>query len=140
MKQTANLNKVDGKVTMDREFEAMCALIPNGRYKVTIEKVKQRRSIPQNSLMWAWFSCIEEETGTPKQDVHDYYCLLFLPKIANINGKEVTMPGRTSDLNTEEMAEFMTKVQADAASELGITLPLPEDRFFEDFIEHYVSH
>ena len=39
----------------------------------------------------------------------------------------------SSKLNTEQMTEFLNKIQADAAQELGITLPLPTDRFFEQF-------
>ena len=37
----------------------------------------------------------------------------------------------------EEMTEFLNKIQADAATELGITLPLPEDRFFEQFYQQF---
>lgn len=40
-------------------------------------------------------------------------------------------------LSTVEMSEFMTKIQADASSELGIILPIPDDRYFEEFYEQY---
>ena len=43
----------------------------------------------------------------------------------------------TSKLNTKQMSDFMNKVQADAASELGIQLPIPEDRYFEEFYQQY---
>ena len=35
------------------------------------------------------------------------------------------------------MTDFLNKVQADAAAELGITLPLPEDRYYSEFINEY---
>jgi hypothetical protein len=35
------------------------------------------------------------------------------------------------------MTNFLNQIQADAASELGITLPLPEDRFFECFYQQF---
>ena len=38
---------------------------------------------------------------------------------------------------TDEMTEFLNKIKADAAMELGITLPLPEDRFFEQFYAQF---
>ena len=37
----------------------------------------------------------------------------------------------------KQMSDFMNKVQADAASELGIQLPIPEDRYFEEFYQQY---
>ena len=35
------------------------------------------------------------------------------------------------------MTDFLNKVKADAASELGIMLPLPADRFYQEFINEY---
>jgi hypothetical protein len=32
---------------------------------------------------------------------------------------------------------FLNQVQADAATEFGITLPNPDDRYFEDFYNTY---
>ena len=43
----------------------------------------------------------------------------------------------SSKLNMEQMTEFLNKIQADAAQELGITLPQPEDRFFEQFYQQF---
>ena len=84
-----------------------------------------------------WFTCIEQETGTDKQDVHDYYCHRFLRWTTYINGKEIVVAGSTSKLNTLQMTDFLNKVQADAAAELGIRLPLPADRYYQEFIDEY---
>ena len=43
----------------------------------------------------------------------------------------------TSKLNTLEMHNFMESVKIDAATEFGITLPLPEDQHYLDFIHDY---
>lgn len=43
----------------------------------------------------------------------------------------------SSKLNQEQMSEFLTKIQIDALTELGITLPKPEDRFFEQFYAQF---
>ena len=43
----------------------------------------------------------------------------------------------SSKLNTEQMTEFLNRIQADAATEMGITLPQPQDRFFEAFASEY---
>lgn len=122
MSQTAILVKEKGVVRIDKPFDFMCSQLRNGRYKVVIERYTEPRTISQNALMWLWFTCIEQETGTDKQDVHDYYCSLFLRRTAVINGKET---------------DFLNKVKADAAAELGISLPLPDDLYYQEFINEY---
>ena len=87
--------------------------------------------------MWLWFTCIEQETGTDKQDIHDYYCNMFLLRTAYFKGKEKVIAGSTSKLNTLQMTDFLNKVKADAASEFGIYLPLPEDRYYQEFVNEY---
>ena len=108
-----------------------------GKYRVKIERYTEPRTLNQNALMWLWFTCIEQETGTDKQDVHDYYCNRYLRRTAFIKGKETVIAGSTSKLNTVQMTDFMNKIQADAAAELGIVLPLPADRFYQEFINEY---
>ena len=131
MSQTAILVKEKGVVRIDKPFDYMCSQLRNGRYKVTIERYTEPRTL------WLWFTCIEQETGTDKQDVHDYYCNLFLRRTAVINGKEKIIAGSTSRLNTLQMTDFLNKVKADAAAELGISLPLPDDLYYQEFINEY---
>lgn len=137
MSQTAILVKENGEVKLEKSFDFMCSQLRNGRYKVTIERYTEPRTISQNALMWLWFTCIEQETGTDKLDVHDYYCNLFLRRTAVINGKETVIAGSTSRLNTLQMKDFLNKVKADAATELGISLPLPDDLYYQEFIDEY---
>lgn len=81
MAQEAILEKVKGEVHMSKSFDFMCSQLRNGRYRVKIERFTEPRTLSQNALMWLWFTCIEQETGTDKQDVHDYYCNLFLEEL-----------------------------------------------------------
>lgn len=134
----AILTKKDGKVSMDKSFDYLCSLLKNGIYTVSIKKKVEPRTISQNALMWLWFSCIEEHTGTPKKDIHDYYCRMFLIREVCVNGKLVTVVGGTKDMNTIQMTRFMNNIQADAATEFGIVLPLPADRFYKEFIDEYL--
>lgn len=122
---------------LGQPIELMFNLIANGEYTLEIKKKVKRRTVDQNALMWMWFTCIEDETGTLKQDVHDYYCKKFLRRIVVINGKEEVVVRTTSKLNTAEMTVFLNKVQADAASEFGIRLPSPDDQFFNAFTNRY---
>ena len=131
------LVKKDGVVTLNGNLDYAFSTLKNGTYTLSIKKKVKPRSLNQNALMWMWFSCIEHETGTPRNDVHDYYCAKFLPHEINFAGKRATVFGGTSTLSTEQFTTFLNMIQADAASELGITLPLPEDLYYQEFVEQY---
>lgn len=98
--------KRKGVVTLNKSFDFMCSQLRNGRYKLIIERYTEPRTLSQNALMWLWFTCIEQETGTDKQDVHDYYCNLYLRRTTIIKGKETVIAGSTSKLNTLQMTDF----------------------------------
>jgi hypothetical protein len=136
----ANLTKADGKVSMDKSFDFMCSLLRNGKYIVKIVRKTEPRSIPQNSLMWMWFKCMEEATGQSKEDFHDYYKRKFLTRQIAIKGRWVDVVGDTKTLNTLQFSEFLEKIKADAAIDFGIMLPRPEDRMYRDFISEYKNH
>lgn len=124
-------------ITYDREPAAVLSTLRNGKYTCTIERAKDPRSVSQNALMWMWFECIARENrNQSKEYVHDVYCAKFLKKVVVWEGEEITIIPRTSKLTKEEMTEFLNNVHADAA-EMGIVLPLPEDRYFEDFYNTY---
>lgn len=131
------LTKRDGKVTMEKSFDFLCSLLRDGVYVLSIKRKTEPRTVSQNALMWMWFKCMENNTGTEKQDWHDYYCAKFLMREASFGRKRFSVVGGTSTLNTVQMTDFMNKVQADAATEWGITLPLPADRYYQEFIQHY---
>jgi hypothetical protein len=137
MAQTVILRKEQGRMIFDKELSYVFSLLKNGTYSIEIKSTKERRTVSQNALMWMWFACIERETGTPKQDVHDYYCRQFLRRQITWNDETIMVIGETKKLNTQQMTEFLNKVQADVATEFGITLPRPEDRFFNDFYSQF---
>lgn len=137
MAKVVTMKKDGERLTFDQELPYVFSLLSNGQYTITIKKASTKRSIPQNDLMWMWLSCIERETGTPKEDVYMYYCKKFLMKTITIGNHQERIYNTSSKLNTEEMTDFLNKIQADAAAELGIRLPLPEDRFFEQFYAQF---
>lgn len=134
---TIQMTKSGEQVTFSKEPASVIAMLANGSYTVTIARKRTVRSFDQNSLMWLWFTCIEDQTGTSRLDVHDYYCLKYLVRHAVINGRTEYVVGGTSKLSKGEMTAFLEKVRADAAQEFGISLPLPEDRNFEMFLNEY---
>jgi hypothetical protein len=137
MAKTVLMTKNEGRLTFDVELPYVFSLLANGKYTITIKRANEKRSIPQNDLMWMWLTCIERETGTPKDDVYMYYCKKFLMKTIQVGNKMERIYNTSSKLNMEQMTEFLNKIQVDAATELGITLPKPEDRFFEQFYAQF---
>ena len=134
--RTFGFEKSGGQVTFDREPDAILKTLRNGRYTVTIDKEQDPRTISQNSLMWLWFTCIGRDLKESKEYVHDVYCTKFLRVVGEWNGEFTTVVRHTRSLTKEEMTEFLTRVHADAA-EMGIILPLPEDKFFEQFYQEF---
>lgn len=137
MSESAVMKKIDGEIRMTKDFTYMCRVIPNGVYRVVIEKMREKRTIKQNDLMWMWLKCIEDETGQMKNDIYCHYCKKFLSRVIIVDGEEEMVYDTSSKLNTKQMSEFMTNIQADAAIEFGISLPSPQDPWFDDFINEY---
>ena len=137
MAKTVTMRKSEGRITFDVELPYVFSTLANGTYTITINRASEKRSISQNDLMWMWFACIERETCTPKDDVYMYYCKKFLMKTIQVGSKLERIYNTSSKLNTPQMTEFLNKIQADALTELGITLPRPEDRFFEQFYSQF---
>lgn len=131
------MRKQDGRVTLDTELSYLFSTLQNGTYTITVKRVQEKRSIAQNDLMWMWLACIERETGTPKDEIYMYYCKKFLMRTVTMGQRQERIYMTTSKLNTEQMTEFLNKLQADALTELGIRLPMPQDRFWEAFYQDY---
>lgn len=137
MAKQVTMTKRDGRLTFDTELAYVFSMLQNGTYQITVKKVSEKRSIAQNDLLWMWMKCIENETGTPKDEVYMYYCKKFLWKITVIGDRTEKIYLTSSKLNMEQMTRFLNQIQEDAATELGITLPTPQDRFFEAFYADY---
>lgn len=131
------MTKKGERLTFDTELAYLFSTLANGTYTITVKKVQEKRSIAQNDLMWMWLKCIENETGTSKDEVYMYYCKKFLMRTMAIGQKQERIYMTSSKLTSEQMTEFLNKIQADAASELGITLPRPQDKYFEAFYADY---
>lgn len=131
------LTKKDGQIVMEHSFDYLTAKLANGVYTLSIKRKTKPRTISQNALMWMWFKYMEEHTGTPKEDFHDYYKTQYLKRYIEIGGRLVRVIRSTTELNTIEMTDYLNKIQADAATEFGITLPLPADRHYQSFIDEY---
>lgn len=131
------LVKKDGAVSTERPFDFYCSQLRNGTYTVTIKRKSEPRTLSQNALMWLWLKCLEDATGQPAEDWHEYFKTKFNPKLVGVNGKVYRIGSSTARLSTTQMSDYMSKIQAEAAAEYGIVLPLPSDRYYQDFVERY---
>ena len=131
------VEKKDGRVSLDTDLDYLFSTLKNGSYSLILKRVSEKITINQNDLMWMWLKCIENSTGTDKNDIYMYYCKKFLCKVIRVGEKVEKVYETSSMLNTTQMTEFLNKIQADAASELGIMLPIPDDRYFEAFYQQY---
>ena len=140
------VNKANGNVGDEvgilRQVRLWFSDATNGSYMLSFEKIKKPRSNDQNRLMWVWFTCIarswSEATGRvfTRENVHDAYCQLFLP-VTLPSGQNIA--GSTSKLTTEQMTEFLNKVQADAADSYGINLLSLTDVRYEEWARQYLN-
>jgi hypothetical protein len=86
------------------------------------------RSLRQNRYYWgAVIGAIAESTGNSPEDLHLVLKDMFLPrKFITLGAKEVEVRKTSADLSTEEFADYLRRIEAWAATELGIAIPTNE--------------
>lgn len=92
-------------------------------WDVTIRRHVKRRTLKQNSRLHLLFSLVADEIGDDIESVKEGYKKLFLqPKIVDLGSKRVMIYPHTSKMNTEELNNFMTRVEVHAIENFGIVL------------------
>ena len=141
MTKTINITKEGGAVLyrdyIHETIDNALKTCPNGKYTLSIKKDVKKRTLDQSRWFWLCMVCIEKETGTDRNDAHDFFCTKFLRRKALISGIEVDVIYGTSKLNTIQFRDFMENIQAFTSQELGITLPNPDDLMWEQFKNEY---
>lgn len=108
-------------------------------YSIDINQKKKVRTLSQNRLERLWLTCISFETGTDTNVLHDIFKKKFLePEIVEQYGVKIERY-TTTNLNTIQFKYYLDKIQEFANSELGITLPNPDDRYWDEFYSFYVD-
>lgn len=129
------MHKADPRVFIVRTEEELGKIydyaeveLTHGDLEITVEAYKPVRSVLQNRLMWAYYEQIAKSIGCTKNQMHLYYRNEFLkPKLVEVMGKVFNELPSTTDLNTKEMAEYITNIEIHAA-EQGIQLLAPAYR------------
>lgn len=102
------------------------------------KRIQKIRTNDQNALYWMWMTCLEQETGQDKNSLHDYFREKYLKvTYEKVFDSEIKILESTRKLDTVAMKNYLDKIQIFAAAELAVTLPDPEDRYFEQFLEQY---
>ena len=113
--ETITIDKREGLAETSADIGLAIALLKNGRYTITIKR----------------------ETGDKPDDIYKWICHELLPHEVTVMGRRVTVDGNPSDLRKEQMTAFLDLVRNYVLRTLGIRLPLPEDRLFEQFAMRY---
>lgn len=133
---------MDFKVLTPADKEAVKDYIdrlPEGKpYEVSVKARKTKRSLSQNALYHSWLACISKETGNDQDSLHKYFARKFLGvTVEKVFGEKVAKVVSTTTLDTAQFTTYLDQIQAFVATELDIMLPLPEDRYLEQFLDKY---
>lgn len=91
--------------------------------RVEVEKYVEGRSLPQNDLAHVWFHEIATFTGHTPEETKQFMSDMFIrPRVVSVAGHSRLVKPGTSALNKEEMTAFLDRIEAWAATELGLTL------------------
>lgn len=105
-----------------------------GQHEIIVRKFVKKRSDDQNRLYFKLLELISKETGHDKDSLHEYFKKRYgIWDVEKIFGEEIPVPLSTTKYGTKKFSEYMTQVEAEAAS-LGIVLPHPNDWMTEDGI------
>ena len=96
-------------------------------WAITVTQHRKKRSLSQNRLIHKWFAIIAEHTGDSEESVKADLTFSFAPKIQSKTSEDVIRPMGTSEMNTVQMAEFVTRLY-NWAGAFGIMLPHPDDQ------------
>jgi hypothetical protein len=80
---------------------------------------KSKRTIDQNSRLWAIYKILGDHIGLDNDEVHQMCGYKFLRYQKEVNGKTEEFIKSTTKLNTAEMADYQDAISR-WASELGV--------------------
>lgn len=128
--------KIQTEQDRQKAIEAIQAISLEKTWLFSLTKRRKRRTLSQNRLLWLWLTCLEVdgETGYAKEELYQYFLNVF-PTRRFVMDKEIIIT--SSVMDTKEKATFLDAIQRFAGTELGVVLPDPEDKRFEEFENQY---
>lgn len=129
------IHKQDGKFQNIKKLDDYNKSLPDGRYKVTVEK-SDKRSSQQNRYYWgvvihlinqAFYDLGHELTA---EETHEFLKAKFNHKeiVNSDTGELLQLPLSTTRLNKSEFSEYVEKIQRFAAEFLNTVIPDPGEQ------------
>lgn len=98
-----------------------------GLFEVVLRPFQSTRTIAQNARYWAMLAEIADFSGHDVEALHEWCKCRWLGYVeVDIKGKSYAVPRSTTSLGVQEFAEYMTRVEVWAATDLRMALPAPE--------------
>jgi hypothetical protein len=121
----------DGRLTLTSQhaFKLGCKAMSPGPVTVRVKRASRKRTLDQNSFWWAVpVKLLAEHCGYTDTQMH--YALLgecFGYTAGPIGGQPVPVKSSSSDLTVEEFTHLIDWVLTWAPTELGVTIPSPNE-------------
>ena len=105
--------------------------LKDGQHEIVFDKPK--RTIGQHKLMWLWFNCLAEDTGSTSLELYEYFCLKYNYHYCSYDEKG-KFSGGTSQLKTKSFSRFLNHIQAEALVEFHNILPCLDNDYLDLFV------
>lgn len=121
-------NKAKMRLDKRDEFQKRLEKLAGQDIELWIGKRGYLRSLQQNAYYWGVIvEMISEETGHTPEEVHAFAKGMFLKKWITFKDKEIEIIRSTTELDKAEFEDYAEKVRRWAASELSLSIPLPNE-------------
>ena len=102
------------------------------------KEIRRKRTLNQNAGYWLWLTFLQEQTGSTKMELHDYFLDRYpIFNEVEINGKIRMVRIGTSGASIKQMSDHMNKIQIECSREWGIELPELEGNKIVDMYNDY---
>lgn len=127
--------RISSDIAKQAALRQISSLTIDGTMECVIRRYKKSRTNSQNRLYWLWLSFIAGETGNDSDVLHEFFRRKYLQsKIVQVFGEQSSVRQSTAALKSEEFTDYLKRIESFAASEIGITLPHPDDCYHEAMI------
>ena len=133
---------------------------------IELREIKLKRKLDQNGLYWLWLTCIQQETGMYKDELHVLYRAKFLrrsddyvekvikPNVWN-RIKEISeqflfrtemreiidlISKSTTELEIDQFASYLNKIKDHAKNNFNVVLLNLEESQFNEFYKEYFRY
>lgn len=134
-KATTTATTNDGILTIHNRklFDEQIKSFSNGRCLVTVERIYNKRSNPQNAFYHGVVipichkGLIDLGHEVNKDDTHEILKAMFNKKeFTTLDGETVKYGGSTTEMKTIDMMQFIDEIQRWASEYLGVFIPDPD--------------